>query len=133
MVEQNLFSDLKNHHFNCQTPGEWLSLIRKMGLTAPLEMMREIDNLMKNKNISFSEVFKLLVSKNKIFLIRNKYMFDLSALKSGTSLDEKIQQLNKQLKQEGRLIQQPVMPKESIQVIFRQSQKKIKDINSTSK
>ncbi len=80
MIEQNLFSDLKNHHFNCQTSGEWLKLIRKMGLTAPLEMMRRISNLMKKDNISFQEAFKLLVSKNKIFLNGNKYIFDLSIL-----------------------------------------------------
>jgi len=80
MVEQNLFNDLKNHHFNCQAPGEWLEMIRKMGLTAPLEMMRGISNLMKKDNISFQEAFKLLVSKNKIFLVGDKYMFDLSAL-----------------------------------------------------
>lgn len=80
MLEKNLFSDLNNHHFNCQTAGEWLLLIRKMGLTAPLEMPRGIDNLMKKENISFPEAFKLLVGKNKIFLIGDKYMFDLSAL-----------------------------------------------------
>jgi hypothetical protein len=80
MVEHNLFSDLKNHHFNCQAPGEWLSLIRKMGLTAPLDMMRGISNLMKKDNISFQVAFKLLVSRNKIFLVGDKYMFDLSAL-----------------------------------------------------
>lgn len=80
MVEQNLFSDLKNHHFNCQASGEWLELIRKMGLTAPLEMMRGISNLMKKDNISFQEAFQLLVNRNKIFLVSDKYIFDLSAL-----------------------------------------------------
>lgn len=80
MISQNLFSDLKNHHFNCQTPGEWLLLIRKMGLTAPLDMMRGISNLMKKDNISFQKAFQLLVNKNKIFLVSDKYMFDLSAL-----------------------------------------------------
>lgn len=80
MVEQNLFSELKNHHFNCQTPREWLLLIRKMGLTAPLDMPRGLGNLMKKENISFSEAFKKLVSKNKIFLAGDKYLFDLSAL-----------------------------------------------------
>lgn len=80
MLEKNLFSDLNNHHFNCQTYREWLEMIRKMGLTAPLEMMRGISNLMKKNNISFQEAFKLLVSKNKIFLVGEKYMFDLSEL-----------------------------------------------------
>lgn len=80
MNNKNLFNDLNNHHFNCQTPGEWLELIRKMGLTAPLEMMRGISNLMKKDNISFQVAFKSLVNRNKIFLAGNNYVFDLSAL-----------------------------------------------------
>ena len=51
MLEKNLFNDLNNHHFNCQTPREWLEMIRKMGLTAPLDMMRCISNLMKKDSV----------------------------------------------------------------------------------
>ena len=63
-----------------KTVGEFYNDARARGYRVPLPMCNGLTQLMKSRELNFSEAYSLLLAEGKIILVAKHFIFDLSPI-----------------------------------------------------